>query len=105
MRRLGGRVAKVKFERAGAEASPIGDEENQACTPETVLEGQNFDHGESSRAGEQHAAESSRVMGPLKRGSAASAILSNRHLLFGRCGVFAFAFRPLFHLSGRLIKR
>jgi len=45
------------------------------------------------------------IMGPLRRGSAASAILRNKHLLFGRSGAFARAFRPLFHLSGLLIKR
>ena len=91
-----GRVAKVKFERAGAEAAPIGDEENQASTPETVLEGQNVDHGESSRAGEQHAGESSLVMGPLKRGSAASAILSNKHLLAFCLGSLRRPFAPCF---------
>jgi len=34
-----GRVAKAKVEGAGAEAASRRNEENQAGTPETVLEG------------------------------------------------------------------
>jgi len=61
-----GRVAKVKVERAAAESASGRNEESQASTPETVLEGQNVDHGESSRAGEQDAEESD--YGAAKKG-------------------------------------
>ena len=59
-------MAKEKAEGAGAEAASRRNEENQASTPKTVLEGQNVDHGESSRAGEQDAGESG--YGAAKKG-------------------------------------
>jgi len=59
-------VAKVKVERARAEAASRRNEENQASTAETVLEGQNVGHRQGSRASEQDAGESG--YGAAKKG-------------------------------------